>query len=532
MAVIAKPPCDEAAILTGGAARADAGQGRWVLAAAILGSSLAFIDSTVVNVALPALQSAFDATLADIQWVVESYALTLAALLLSGGSLGDRLGRRKVFAGGVFTFAAASGWCGLSSTIGELIAARAVQGVGAALLVPGSLSLVSASFSEGERGRAIGTWSGFTAITAALGPVLGGWLVQQLSWRWIFFINLPLAIIVIAITIWRVPETGVAPTTDRLDWRGIALTTAGLGSLVFGLIESLPLAAVVGLVLLTAFIFLESRSAAPMLPLALFRSRSFTGANLLTLFLYAALSGVLFFFPLNLIQVQGYSPTQAGAALLPFIVLMFLMSRWSGGLIDRHGARGPLILGPLVAAAGFALFARPTIGGSYWSTFFPAVVVAGLGMAISVAPLTTTVMNSVSADRAGIASGINNAVSRVAGVLAIAVLGAVLYLAFNRALDRQLGSLNLSPEVRAAVDAQRRNLGAAETTDNKAREAIQRSFVTGYRFVLSIAVILAIAGSASAAVLIDRDRQFTRPPVLGDRRPGNRTRNAQKPATH
>src|SRR3954471_21106761 len=353
-----KPPCDDAVIRSSTGISCNANAQRWILAATILGSSMAFIDSTVVNVALPALQSSLHANIVDVQWVVEAYGLFLGALILVGGSFGDVFGRRLMFVLGVTLFAIASAGCGLALTIDQLIIARSVQGVGAALLVPGSLAIISASFDEKSRGEAIGTWSGFTAITTAAGPVLGGWLVQHASWRWVFFINAPLAAVVIVISVWWIPDTRNA-VAGRVDWVGAILATLGLGGLVGAFIESpnsgwrnpLVLGSLLaGTGCLLVLVFFEAKTPAPMLPLSLFQARSFSGANLLTLFLYSAIGIFFFLFPMNLIQVQAYSTTETGAALLPLIFLIFVLSRWTGGLVARYGPRNPLIIGPLIVA--------------------------------------------------------------------------------------------------------------------------------------------------------------------------------------
>ena len=489
----------------------------WILTATILGSSLAFIDGTVVNVALPAVQANFHATVVDVQWVVESYGLFLGALILVGGSLGDLFGRRLIFVIGVAIFAVASAGCGAASNIHLLIIARSVQGVGAALLVPGSLAIISSSFDERSRGQAIGTWSGFTAITTAIGPVLGGWLVEHASWRWVFFINLPLAVAVIAISVWRIPESRSAGA-GRIDWFGAFIATAGLGGLIVGFIESVNLgwrsplvfgSLLVGFGCLVAFVLVETSVNSPMLPLTLFKSRSFSGANLLTLFLYAAIGIFFFLFPLNLIQVQGYSATAAGAAILPLILLIFLLSRWSGGLVARHGSRRPLMIGPLIAALGFGLFAVPSVGDSYWKAFFPAIIVLGFGMAVTVAPLTTSVMNSVNEDRVGAASGINNAVARVAGVVAIAVFGIVMVKAFGFRLNHSLAHFSLPPGVLQELRAGETKLaglqvpmGLDPSMKATITQSIGEAFVFGYRIVMLICAGLALA-SAAVAWLFD-----------------------------
>ena len=516
-----KLPCDEAVIGTGDVEVPCEAKARpWILAATILGSSMAFIDSTVVNVALPAIQASFQATVVDVQWVVESYGLFLGALILVGGSLGDPFGRRLIFLVGVAIFAVASLACGIASNIHQLIIARSIQGLGAALLVPGSLTIISTSFDEKSRGHAIGTWSGFTAITTAVGPVLGGWLVEHASWRWAFFINLPIAAAVMAISLRRIPDSRSAMTA-RIDWVGALFATLALGGLVNGLLDSVNLgwgnplvlgSLMIGFGCLIAFVFVEAHVTSPMVPLTLFESGSFSGANLLTLFLYAAIGIYFFLFPLNLIQVQGYSATAAGAAVLPLIVLMFLLSRWAGGLVARYGPRGPLTIGPLTAAVGFVLFAFPSVGNSYWKSFFPALVALGFGLTVTVAPLTTVVMNSVDRERVGTASGINNAVARVAGVLAIAVLGIVMVNAFASRLNHRLAQLSLPPAVLRALQSDEIKLAGLEvpaglnpSTKAAIKESIGEAFVFGFRIVMLICAGFSLASAAIAWLMIPKD---------------------------
>jgi EmrB/QacA subfamily drug resistance transporter len=491
---------------------------RWTLVSAVLGSSMAFMDGTVVNVALPAIQRSMNASGADAQWLIEAYALFLAALLLVGGALGDRFGRKRMFLVGVVVFTAMSAACAAAQGVVQLIAARALQGIGAALLVPGSLALLGANFPEDTRGRAIGTWSAFSGITAAIGPVVGGFLVDHFSWRWAFLLNLPIGVALLLACMAKVPESRGEAADGPIDIAGAATATLGLAGVVFALIEapargwgSLPVlaAGVAGLAGLAAFVACEALLAHPMLPLHLFANRDFAGANLLTLLLYAALGGGLYFVPLNLIQVQGYAATAAGAALLPFVAVLFALSRWAGSLVDRVGAKIPLIVGPTIAAAGFALLSRPGVGGSYWTTFFPAVCVLGLGMTITISPLTTTVMNALGEKLAGTASGVNNAVSRAAGLLAIAALGALLTKVFEPRLHEALAHAQLPAGVAEAVEAQRAKLGAiappagaASAVAERVHDAVGRAFVAGFRSVMLACAGLALASALSARWLI------------------------------
>jgi len=412
-----------------GTIRFDSGVGRWVLATAVLGSGIAFLDGTVVNVALPAIGKDLGASTSSLQWILDGYLLTLASLILLGGSLGDRHGRRKVFALGVAWFTAASALCAVAPSSGFLIAARLLQGVGGALLTPGSLAMIEASFAKADRARAIGAWSGLTGVGAALGPLLGGYLVQAVSWRAIFLINVPLGIFVVAMATRRVPETRDPRAHGRLDFPGACLAALGLAGTTYALIAApgdgaspaVLASAIGGVLALVAFVLQERRSASPMLPLSMFSSRQFSAANLVTFVVYAALGGVFFLLVAFLQIACSYSPTAAGAASLPVTALMLALSARSGALAQRIGPRIPLTVGPLVIAAGLLLMTRITPGDAYLTSVLPAVIVFGIGLTLVVAPVTATVLAAADSRHSGIASGINNAVSRVAGLLAVSI---------------------------------------------------------------------------------------------------------------
>jgi EmrB/QacA subfamily drug resistance transporter len=398
--------------------------GRWVLTATILGSGIAAIDATVVGIALPAIGRSFDTDLETLQWVVTSYTLSLAGLLLLAGALGDRYGRRRVFLIGVIWFALASVLCGAAPNAPTLVAARALQGVGAALLTPGSLAILQASFRPEDRSRAIGAWSGLGGVATAIGPFLGGWLVGAASWRLIFAINVPIAAAVVLLTWRHVPESRDTTATGRVDIAGGTLVTLGLVGLTYGLIEGNALSLVAGGLLLAGFVWWERRTAHPMLPLDLFSSPQFSATNVVTFVIYGAIGGALFLLPIQLQQVAGYTPLQAGVSLLPITVIMLLLSARSGALAARIGPRLQMSAGPVLVGVGMALFARITGSGSYLTEVLPAVAVLGLGLATTVAPLTSTALSSAPASHAGMASAVNNDVARAAGLIAVAVLPA------------------------------------------------------------------------------------------------------------
>jgi EmrB/QacA subfamily drug resistance transporter len=494
----------------------------WVIAAASLGSGMAFLDSTVMNVALPAVQIELGASAREVQWSYGAFALVLSALILVGGTLGDRFGRRRLFVIGAAIFGAASLWCALVPDPGLLVVARTVQGLGGALLIPASLAIVGASFEGKQRARAIGAWGALSGLAMAVGPVLGGLLVEYVSWRAAFLMAPAMAIVAIPIALSHVPESR-DPDARRLDLAGAILATSGMAGVVYALIESsargygdarVLAALVLGLIALSAFVLVEQHARNPMVPPSLFHSRSFTGANLVTLLFYIALTGSLFFLPFLMMQVHGYSAFVAGSVFLPFVAMALVIGRFSGRISARFGAKLPLIVASLAVAAGLLLFALPGADhGSYWISFFPAMVVQGFGMALAITPMTTVALGSVEDEHSGMASGVNNAVARVAGLLAVAVLGAFIYGAFSWSLDARLERMDMPGEVRTAMEAAKADLGAAEAPagvnegmEARIERAIDESFVVGFRTVMLASAGLALANALIAALLVGDPR--------------------------
>ena len=493
--------------------------GKWLMASAILASSMAFIDGTALNVVLPALQKSLHATGEDLFWILNAYLLILAALILVGGSLGDRLGRKKIFMIGIFVFILGSAACGFSPNVFYLIAFRSIQGLGGALMIPGSLSLISASIDDREKGRAIGTWSAITTVVTMGGPILGGALADAGFWRGIFFINVPIGIAALIVLWFKVAESKEEHPDPRLDYFGALSIAVGLALVTFGFLRApskgfgdIPVIAALGggVLLLGLFLAIERRTAYPMMPLRLFSNATFSGANLLTFFLYAGLGAAMLFISLNLVQAQGYSQLESGLTFLPFTILMIFIARFAGALADRKGPRLLLIIGPFIAGAGMLGLSMVGITkgpGEYWTTFFPGFLLLGLGMAITVAPLTTAVMSAVSDDFSGTASGVNNAVSRVSNVFANAIFGAMAVWLFSGALNDLLSGMD--PSVRTAALGQAVDLGNAHvpagvpSVDAPAiAHAYRLGFVQTYQIILRIAAGLAWLGALMGALFI------------------------------
>ena len=499
--------------------------GWWVLFATISASSMAFIGGSALNVALPAIQRDLGASGGDLLWIVNSFALFLAALLLLGGSLGDHYGRKRIYMIGIVVFVGASIACGFAPTSETLIGARIIQGIGGALMIPGSLAIVSAYFDDNTRGKAIGIWSSVTTLTSLIGPILGGFLAENGLWRAIFFINVPLAIASL-FALWRyVPESYDEEATAHFDTIGAILVTLGMAGITYGAISigeagidgfqrwDLIGILTAGFVLMLAFFVWEGRSREPMMPLRLFQSSSFLGANLLTLFLYGALGGALYFLPLNLIQIQNYSETFAGFAMIPTSILLVVLSPFMGSIVDRYGPRLPLVLGPFVAGLGFLAMTFPSVTNGvsdYWLTFFPASILLGVGLGITVAPLVTTVMGSVPNHSAGIASGVNNAMSRASQVLALSFLGGIGLIVFVGSLTPSVEALNISEEAQSAIVQSANNLGGTEIPDSLSetdtqlvRSVIQNEFVAMFRIIMWIATGLCVLSSILAFIYIE-----------------------------
>jgi len=483
---------------------------------------MAFLDSTVMNVALPAVQTNLELSAREVQWVFGAFAVVLAAFLLLGGTLGDHYGRRRIFVLGTTIFGGASVWCALAAGPTQLIAARAVQGAGGALLVPASLAIVGASFEGRLRAKAIGLWGALSGTAMAVGPVLGGWLVEEVSWRAAFLIAPAMAVVAIPIALSHVPESR-DPEAHRLDLIGAAIATIALAGLVYGLIECsssgfadpVVLAALIlGAFALSTFVFVERRENDPMVPPSLFRSMNFDGANLVTLLFYMSLTGSLYFVPFLMMQVHGYSAFATGSVFLPFVAMALVLGRLSGYILANFGVKLPLVAASLAAALGYALFAVPGAEhGSYWTSFFPAMVVQGFGMALAITPLTTVALGSVEAQHSGLASGVNNAAARVAAPLAVAVLGVFIYGAFSSNLDARLDGMNLTGEVRSEMEAAKDDLAAAQAPEGvnaktaaQIEHAIDESFVAGFRTVMAVCVGFALASALTAALLVDDRR--------------------------